>query len=99
MGRKRFTDASYPAYSSDTERPSVTTEELDRAAAAPVLKIENLNSPVIIESIKLLRKRGEYFVHVRSKDGAEGISVTNSRAGYLHPILKQMVVPYFINLI
>ena len=31
----------------------------------------------------------------RSKDGAEGVSVTNGRA-YLHPILQQLVIPYFL---
>jgi len=45
-------------------------QELDKAAAAPVLKLDKLKTPVIIESIKLLKKDEEYFVHVRSKDGA-----------------------------
>ncbi|HET8547858.1 MAG TPA: hypothetical protein VFL57_07640, partial [Bryobacteraceae bacterium] len=49
-------------------------EDLDRAAAAPVLNTEGLKSPVIIESIRLLKKDREYLVHVRSKDGAEGVS-------------------------
>ena len=52
-------------------------QELDRAAALPVLKLDGLRSPVIIESIKLLNKGRDYFVHVRSKDGAEGVSLTN----------------------
>jgi L-alanine-DL-glutamate epimerase-like enolase superfamily enzyme len=75
--------------------PSV--KELDRVAAAPVLKIEGLDSPVIIQSIRLLKKDGEYLVHVRSKDGAEGISVANPpRPEYLAPIFKQLVVPNFV---
>jgi len=88
--------SSLPADSSGIEDPGVSVEELDKAASAPMLNLENLKSPVIIESIRLLRKGREYFVHVRSKDGAEGISVTNSRAGYLHPILNGLVIPYFI---
>lgn len=75
--------------------PSV--QDLDRAAAAPVLKLDGLKSPVIIESIKLLKKDREYFVHVRSKDGAEGLSVTNPpRAEYLDKIHKQLVIPFFV---
>ncbi|MFQ5928691.1 MAG: mandelate racemase/muconate lactonizing enzyme family protein, partial [Acidobacteriota bacterium] len=35
-------------------------------------------------------------VRVRSKDGAQGISLTNSRAAYLYAILNQLVIPYFI---
>ena len=80
-----------------TPRSSPKVEELDRAAAAPVLRLDRLKSPVIIESIKLLKKDREYFVHVRSKDGAEGLSLTNPpRAQYLDKILKQLVIPFFI---
>jgi L-alanine-DL-glutamate epimerase-like enolase superfamily enzyme len=72
-------------------------QDLDRAAAAPVLKRDGLKSPVIIESIRLLKKDAEYFVHVRSKDGAEGVSLTNPpRAEYLDKILNQLVIPFFI---
>ena len=78
------------------DKPRVAVERLDEAAAAPILQLEGLNSPIQIESIELLRAEREYFVRVRSKDGAEGVAMTNSRAGYLHPILNQRVVPYFI---
>jgi len=72
-------------------------QDLDRAAAAPVLKLDALKSPVIIESIKLLRKDKEYLVHVRSRDGAEGVSFPNPpRADYLDKILKRLVIPFFI---
>lgn len=76
--------------------PRVRVRKLDKAAAAPVLNLDGINSPVVIESIRLLRGKRDYYVHVRSKDGAEGIAVTNSRAKYLHPILNQLVIPYFI---
>jgi len=72
-------------------------QDLDRAAAAPVLKLDALKSPVIIESIKLLRKDKQYLVQVRSRDGAEGVSFPNPpRADYLDKILKQLVIPFFI---
>lgn len=72
-------------------------EELDRIAAAPVLKRDGLPSPVLIDSIRLLKKDREYLVHVRSKDGAEGVSLTNPpRADYLAPIFKQLVIPFFL---
>ncbi len=75
--------------------PSV--EDLDRAAAAPVLKRDGLTSPVIIDSIRLLKKDKEYFVHIRSKDGAEGVSLPNPpRPEYLTPILNKLVIPFFI---
>ena len=74
----------------------ISTEALDEAAARPVLQRDLFTSPVVVESIELLRKGREQFVHVRSKDGAEGIALTNSRAEYLYPILKRLVAPYFV---
>ena len=71
-------------------------DALEAAAARPVLDVQRLKDPVIIESIELLRKDGEHFLRVRSKDGAEGISVDNGRADVLHPILNRLVTPYFI---
>ena len=88
--------SSLPAHSSGIENTGFSVAELDKAASAPMLDLESLKSPVTIESIRLLRKGWECFVHVRSTDGAEGVSVTNSRAGYLHPILNELVIPYFI---
>ncbi len=73
-----------------------TIPQLDKAAAAPVLKIPSIKSPVKIASIELLRGGKNYFVRTRSTDGALGVAVTNSRAAYLYPILQQLVIPYFI---
>src|SRR6185503_9211657 len=85
-------------YAQQAKKATVPSlQELDKAAAAPVLKLEGLKSPVIIESIKLLKQDDEYFVHVRSKDGAEGVALTNPpREQYLDKILKQLVAPFFI---
>ncbi|UCD49672.1 MAG: mandelate racemase/muconate lactonizing enzyme family protein [Phycisphaerales bacterium] len=78
-------------------KPStVAVKQLEAAASRPVLRLEGLDAPLVIDSVRLLRKEREYFVHVRSRDGAEGIAVTNSRAGNLHPILNRRVVPYFV---
>jgi L-alanine-DL-glutamate epimerase-like enolase superfamily enzyme len=84
-----------PANSSSGSRP-VTDEMLERAAAQPVLQLKGLKDPVIIESVELLRKGKDHFVRVRSKDGAEGVSVAAGRMEVFHPILNQLVVPYFI---
>ena len=71
-------------------------DALNQAADAPVLKLDGLDSPVIIESIRLLKKGREYYVHALSKDGAEGLAFTNGRAPFFYPILNQLVIPYFI---
>ncbi len=75
---------------------SITVEELDKAAKKTVLQLDGLDSPLMIQSIELLKKGNDCFVHVRAKDGAEGIAVTNERAEYLYPILNKLVIPYFV---
>jgi len=90
---------AYPSQREPKKTVSSAPEphDLDRAAAAPVLKLERLKSPVIIESIRLLKRDRDYLVHVRSKDGAEGVSLTNPpRAEYLDKILKQLLIPFFV---
>lgn len=71
-------------------------EPLEEAAARPILNRSGFKDPIIIESIDVFRKGGEHFVRVRSTDGAEGISVDNGRATFVYPILKRLVIPYFI---
>ena len=101
IDRRQFLAGAAPALAAACRRrpatPGPDPSELDRAAREPVLRLNGLSSPVIIDSIRLLKKDREYFVHVRSKDGAEGISVTNPpRADYLYPILNQLVIPFFL---
>ena len=74
----------------------VSLAELEKAAEAPVLQLDGVDSPLVIESIELLKKEREYIVRVRSKDGAEGVALTNEKAQYLYPILNKLVIPYFI---
>ncbi len=94
--------AARPAFAatrsySSKPRTGPAMDDLARAAARPILKRESFKSPVIIESVELLKLDREYFVRVRSTDGAEGISVCNPpRADYLDRILKNLVVPAFL---
>ncbi len=76
--------------------PNPSIEALDQAADAPVLKLGGPDTPVVIESIQLLKADREHYVLARSTDGAEGLAFTNGRAPHLHPILTKLVVPYFI---
>jgi L-alanine-DL-glutamate epimerase-like enolase superfamily enzyme len=85
-----------PASETLAAGPKVTDAMLEAAAAQPVLQIGTLKDPVIIESIELLQKGRNYFVRVRSKDGAEGISVDDGRMDILHPVLNRLIIPYFI---
>jgi L-alanine-DL-glutamate epimerase-like enolase superfamily enzyme len=92
--RRHFLAAGAAAPLAAAPRPAA--EALDRAAARPVLKRELFSSPVIIDSLRLLKRADDYLVHVRSRDGAEGVSFINPpRANYLAPVLKQLVLPFF----
>jgi L-alanine-DL-glutamate epimerase-like enolase superfamily enzyme len=81
----------------DGTPPKIDPAELDRAAAVPVLKRETFTSPVIIDSVRLLKRDKDYLVHIRSKDGAEGISLVNPPRGeYLGPLFNRSLKPKFI---
>ncbi len=80
----------------EQQQKVISADALDKAAAAPILKLEGFTSPVKIASIELLQKDGNHFVRARSTDGAQGVSVTNSKAANLYPILDKLVIPYFI---
>ncbi|MBK7930664.1 MAG: mandelate racemase/muconate lactonizing enzyme family protein [Bryobacterales bacterium] len=100
MNRRHFLTLPAAAAASSALSRSATTKELmdqlGRAAAKPVLRLDGLNTPVLIDSIRLLKKGGDYFVHVRSKDGAEGLSLPQSgRPDTLAPLLKDLVIPFF----
>ena len=69
---------------------------LDEVLKTPVLKKELFATPVIIETLELLRFNGSFLCRVRSKDGAEGISVGHNDLSVLFPIFLKKVQPYFI---
>ncbi len=72
-------------------------ELLDAAAARPVLKREYFSTPVIIDSIELLRYQKHYLCRICSKDGAVGYSVShNMHFIYFYPLLLHKIAPFFI---
>jgi len=52
--------------------------KLDEILRQPVLKRELFKSPVLIETLELLRYKDNFLCRVRSREGAEGISVGHS---------------------
>ena len=97
--------ASLP-FNSNGSEPSGVNEgvlnakyaKLDEILKQPVFKKEFFPNPVIIETLELLRFKDSFLCRVRSKDGAEGISVGHSgqlRSQY--PIFTNLLQPFFIN--
>ena len=70
--------------------------KLDEAAKRHVLKTKLFSNPVIIETLDLLKYKGNYLCRVRSKDGAEGFSFANNKMDSLYPIFVKLLQPFFI---
>ncbi|MFN0087041.1 MAG: mandelate racemase/muconate lactonizing enzyme family protein [Blastocatellia bacterium] len=70
--------------------------KLDAILKQPVLKKALFNSPVIIDSLELLHLDGKYLCRVRSRDGAEGVSVAHSTMDRLYPIFLRNLRPFFL---
>ncbi|MGE5294220.1 MAG: mandelate racemase/muconate lactonizing enzyme family protein, partial [Solirubrobacterales bacterium] len=53
-------------------------------------------TPVVIESLELLRYKGSFLCRVRSTDGAEGISVGHGELNSLYPVFVNKVQPFLV---
>lgn len=72
-------------------------ERLDEILKQPVLKKELFTSPVIIETLELLRFNNNYLCRVRSKEGEEGISASNnSQMKLFYPVFVNNLQSFFI---
>ncbi len=85
--------ATLPLVSCRSENDRTRVERnyalLDEVLDKPVLRRELFPEPVIIESLELLRDRRNCLYRVRSKDGAEGISMG-------HPYVAKSSWPMFL---
>jgi len=106
LNRRRFISTgltaglatSLPAASCSSRPAKTDYSKLDEILKQPVFKKQLFPSPVIIDTLELLRYRDSFLCRVRSKDGAEGISVGHSaqfRSQY--PIFVNLLQPFFIN--
>mgnify|MGYP000880103270 CR=1 FL=1 len=71
-------------------------DQLDAVLAKPVFKHELFPDPVIIQSLELLKFERSFLCRIRSKDGAEGISVAHGDMRLLYPIFVKSLQPFFI---
>ena len=73
-------------------------EKLDQILQQPVFRKEWFTSPVIIDTVELLRYENSFLCRVRSKDGAVGISVGHGfQLKSLYPIFTNLIQPFFLN--
>ena len=88
--------ATVPARSAPAPAISARYRKLDEILKQPVLKKQLFSTPVIIETLELLRLDNSYLCRVRSRDGAEGISVAHSGMSTLFPIFLKNLQPFFL---
>jgi L-alanine-DL-glutamate epimerase-like enolase superfamily enzyme len=84
------------AAGSAAEPPSARYAKLDLILRQPVLKRELFPSPVVIESLELLRHGDSFLCRVRSRDGATGLSVGHGGLGVLYPLFVHNLQPFFV---
>jgi len=86
-----------PATAAPAASPNARYAKLDEILKQPVLKRELFSTPVIIDTLELLRLDDSFLCRVRSKDGAIGISVANnSQQRSLYPIQVNRLQPFFL---
>lgn len=106
MNRRQFLSTSALGGAAGVSLPSVLhgqSEEveenyrkLDAVLAKPLFKSKLFSDPVIIESVELLKYQRKFICRVRSKEGAEGMSVSHNTMNLLYPIFVNRVQPVFI---
>ena len=86
-----------PATAAPAASPNARYAKLDEILKQPVLKRELFSTPVIIDTLEMLRLDDSFLCRVRSKDGAVGISVANnSQQRSLYPIQVNRLQPFFL---
>jgi L-alanine-DL-glutamate epimerase-like enolase superfamily enzyme len=84
------------AAGSAVETPGARYAKLDPILRQPVLKRALFPSPVVIESLELLRHGDSFLCRVRSRDGAAGLSVGHSGLKTLYPLFVHNLQPFFV---
>jgi L-alanine-DL-glutamate epimerase-like enolase superfamily enzyme len=88
------TSAQFPG----TDALNPKYEKLDQILEQSVFRKELFPDPIIIETLELLRFKDSFLCRVRSKEGAEGVSVGHSgQLKSLYPIFNNLLKPFFLN--
>lgn len=86
----------YQVHSDFRTYQPVEEKVLDEILESKVVRLDGLTSPLIIDKIELLFNHGVYIVRTTTKEGLQGISISNDRLQFTYPILMKLIAPYFI---
>lgn len=85
------------ASAGDSDALHARYARLDAILRQPVLRRELFTSPVMLESVQLLRLNDSFICRVRSTDGAEGLSSSNNaQMMSLYPIQVNRLQDFFV---
>lgn len=91
------TVATTSFFSSSSAQLQPEDKSLDTVLSQPVLNRTLFPDPIIIDRLELLRYEDNFLCRVTSKDGAEGISVSNNmQMVSLYPIFVLRLQPFFL---
>jgi L-alanine-DL-glutamate epimerase-like enolase superfamily enzyme len=79
-----------------TDELKARFDKLDQVLKQAIFKKELFPTPVIIETLELLQFNNSFLCRVRSKDGAEGISVAHPDMPIFVPIFLRRLRAFFI---
>ena len=75
---------------------SPETVPLSEHYRSRVIRSELLPGPVVVDSLKLLRRGENWFVRAESKDGAVGLAMGHVKwLPQFHPLFVQLIAPFF----
>jgi len=70
---------------------------LDKILAEPVLDMSEFKDPLLIETLELLKYKDNILCRIRTKNGAEGISVSHiEKMAFLYPVFSRKLKPVFM---
>src|ERR1700727_515445 len=93
-GRSSVSQCATARSAWNTERTLCQTR---RDSEGACVQAQSLSDPVIIESVELLQNKKQYLCRVRSRDGHEGMSVSNAQQmEVLYPMFVKHIAPFFI---
>lgn len=79
------------------ESARATGEKVNCILDSPVLRLDGLDQPVMVQSLELLKHGKNYLMRSVSREGVEAITVPNpARMAEFWPIVLKRLIPVFV---
>lgn len=79
------------------EGPTLLSTRLRKARRQRFLRTTAIKDPVVLESLRVLTRDGQFFIEARDKEGAVGLAMGNSsRLGQSYPITSKRIAKFYV---